>query len=259
MIRGALNKRGFKILLFFASVILWLAVWEIAAAIIDVQTFFPGAIKTLKTFSALIFTSNFWFIVSLSIFRILSGLLLGMFFGILFSFISINVFVLDPFISFGMSIIKSTPVAALIMILWVTLKENVVFLPVIISMMMVTPIIWQNLKDAYGSLDKDLLEVSDIFEFSSIKRFKILILPALMKFFIPAVLTSVGLAWKSGIAAEIIAFTADSIGEYIYTAKTSLEGDVMLAWTLAVIIISLIFEAIVKTLTRRIVKNASDT
>ena len=64
-------------------------------------------------------------------------------------------------------------------------------------------------------------------------------------------MTSVGLAWKSGIAAEIISYTKNSIGENIYDAKTYFEGDLLLSWTLVVIIISLIFEFAVKKISRR--------
>jgi len=121
---------------------------------------------------------------------------------------------------------------------------------------MVMPLIWQNLMNGYEAIDPALCEVSRVFGFSRMKHLKLIVLPTLYRYFVPAVLTSVGLAWKSGIAAEIIAYTKNSIGEGIFNAKTFFEGDVMLAWTLTVVIISLSLEYLVKLLTRRFLKNA---
>ena len=70
-------------------------------------------------------------------------------------------------------------------------------------------------------------------------------------------ITSAGLAWKAGIAAEIIAYTSNSIGKEIFNAKNYLESADMLAWTAVVVIISLIFEQIISRLGRRFTqKNA---
>jgi NitT/TauT family transport system permease protein len=76
-------------------------------------------------------------------------------------------------------------------------------------------------------------------------------MPALKRYFMPAFLTSIGLAWKSGIAAEIITYTKNSIGGNILESKNVFSGDVMLAWTLTVILLSLLLEYSVKVLVRR--------
>ena len=237
------------------SVLIWLVLWEVLALIIDIEFIFPGAIKTFKTLSSLIFTSVFWKTIFASMYRILLGLIFGILIGIALAFLHQFLPFAQQFISIGMTLIKSTPVASIIMVLWVLIGSA--HLPTAIGLLMVAPIIWQNLTDAFSSIDKDLAEVCDVFEFTPIKRFKILIYPSLLKYFVPAALTSIGLAWKSGIAAEIIAYTKNSIGKSIFDAKNYFEGDVMLAWTISVVVISLCFEQLTKFLIRRFVKNAA--
>ena len=105
--------------------------------------------------------------------------------------------------------------------------------------------------DGFKALDKRLIEVTNVFEISGIKRFKLLVFPTLIRYFVPAVLTSVGLAWKSGIAAEIITVAKNSIGYEIKTNKDYFNSDYMLAWTLVVVIISVIFENGIRFLVRR--------
>ena len=52
------------------------------------------------------------------------------------------------------------------------------------------------------------------------------------------------MSWKSGVAAEIIGVPSYSIGERLYMAKIYLNTDSLFAWTLVIIVLSLIFEKI---------------
>jgi NitT/TauT family transport system permease protein len=50
------------------------------------------------------------------------------------------------------------------------------------------------------------------------------------------------MAWKAGIAAEVIAPTEKAIGTEIYFAKAYFETADLFAWTLTVIILSILIE-----------------
>lgn len=253
MNNNLIAKKYRKALLTLVSVALWILVWQLLHVVIGYDFLFPSVPDTLRAFFELSFTAVFWKTVSLSLVRIMFGLILGIALGCVFALVSVYVPILDSFVSIGMSIIKSTPVASIVILLWVLIDGA--NLPVVIALMMVAPIIWQNLKDAYNSVDKNLYEVSVAFEFSRLKRFEHVFLPAIKGYFIPAVLTSVGLAWKSGIAAEIIAYTRNSIGKYIKDAKDSIETAEMFAWTLTVVLISLLLESGIKLLLKRLKSN----
>jgi NitT/TauT family transport system permease protein len=116
------------------------------------------------------------------------------------------------------------------------------------------PIIWQNLTDGYKSINQNLQELTVIYELGFFKRQKLLVIPTLMNYLIPAMLTSIGLAWKSGIAAEILTYSKNSIGKNIHDAKAYFEGPDLLCWTITVIFISLIFEYSIKFLIERFKK-----
>lgn len=53
---------------------------------------------------------------------------------------------------------------------------------------------------------------------------------------------SLGMSWKSGIMAEVIGTPKPSIGKEMYAAKAYLQTPDLFAWTLIVIILSLLFE-----------------
>lgn len=238
-----------KVLVVVLPLIAWLLIWELGDSIIDNTLFFTGVVPTLKALTALIVTKSFWLTVLSSMLRIASGFVIGVAVGILLAIISSKSEFLCSFISQGISVIKATPVASIIIILWIFVGRSRAASA--IALFMVAPIIWQNLVDGFKSIDKGLIEVTDIFELKGFKRFRLLVFPTLVRYFAPAVLTSVGLAWKSGIAAEIITVAENSIGAQIKNNKDTFDSDYMLAWTLVVVIVSIIFEVAIKFSVRR--------
>ena len=50
------------------------------------------------------------------------------------------------------------------------------------------------------------------------------------------------LAWKSGVAAEVIGVATGSIGERLYEAKVFLSSADLFAWTIVIIVLSVVCE-----------------
>ena len=254
------KKPLFKFLLILLSVFVWFLIWDLGAYLFDFDVLFPGPVKTVKTLFTLVGEWAFWESIFKTFERIFFGLLLGIAIGILLTVICRILPFSHSFVSIGMSVLKSTPVASFVLILYLLLDlEQKTFLPTIIAIMMVAPIVWQNLTDGFNSVDKNLLEVAKIFEFSRLKTAKTVYLPPLIKHFTPAVLSSIGLAWKAGVSAEVIAYTTNSIGKNIADAKSNWDGDILFAWTLVVVVISIALEYGAKIMLKRSgKKNASN-
>lgn len=66
-----------------------------------------------------------------------------------------------------------------------------------------------------------------------------------MPYFKSACTVGLGLAWKSGIAAEVIGMPLGSMGEQLYQSKIFLDTPSLLAWTVAIVLVSYAFEKIV--------------
>ncbi len=233
-------------------ILFWLLVWEISSRIVNLTFILPGVFETFGRLFCLIITPEFWVTVTATMGRILLGFLIGILLGVLLAALCHKVAIINRVVSLAMTVIKSTPVASFIMVLWIMVGSA--SLPTVIALLMVMPVIWQNLLDGYRAVSDELSEVCDVFGFSKKKRITVLIIPTLLSYFIPAALTSIGLAWKSGVAAEIIAYTKNSIGKNIHDAKAYFEGADMLAWTVTTILISLVFEKLIKMLIRRFSK-----
>jgi len=252
-----MNNKTKKILFSLLTVIIWLSVWEAVARLVDISFAIPTVAETLRAFSSLVTTSSFWIVILCSVGRILIGFVIGVILGVIFAVLTHYSQFIDILFSPIMTVIRSTPVASFIMVLWILIgSQNV---PTSIAVLMVMPVIWQNLTEGLNSFDNSMLELCQIFEFSRKKRIKHIVIPTLAKYLLPAAITSIGLAWKAGIAAEIIAYTRTSIGKEIFDSKNFFMGADMFAWTLTVVLLSLLFEILIKNLGRRVKdKNESD-
>ena len=87
-----------------------------------------------------------------------------------------------------------------------------------------------------------LLELARAYRFSRWKAVRLVYLPSLRPHLRSAAATAMGLAWKSGVAAEVIGIPEGSIGEQLYYSKLYLDTAGLFAWTFVIIVISALFE-----------------
>lgn len=231
---------------FLLPLVFWLGVWQLAALWVDRSYFLPTVPETLEALFVILISDSFLTVVSMTLARILTGLLLGIALAAAFAVISYKFNLIYTLLSPLVSVLKATPVASIIILLWISMNGDT--LSVLIALMMVFPIVWQNLYDGLSSINRELDEVTEVFEFSFAKRLKLLVIPTLSDYFIPAVITATGLAFKSEIAAEIIAGVRDSIGQMIYHSKDALDTASVFAWTLVGVFFSILFEKLVRIL-----------
>ncbi len=60
------------------------------------------------------------------------------------------------------------------------------------------------------------------------------------------------MSWKSGIMAEVIGTPKPSIGREMYAAKTYLETSKLFAWTIVVVVLSVVFEVFFMWILKRL-------
>ena len=82
-----------------------------------------------------------------------------------------------------------------------------------------------------------------------------IILPSVFPYFIAALKSSLGMAWKAGIAAEVLLLPLISIGKMIAESKTNLETVDLFAWTAVTVILSVVIEKIMIFVLKKALKN----
>ena len=89
------------------------------------------------------------------------------------------------------------------------------------------------------------------YRFPLFKTVRLVYLPSLRPYFVSAITTAMGLAWKSGVAAEVLCVPKASIGTQIFNTKLYLEIPDLFAWTAVVVVLSLLLEKALRFLLER--------
>ena len=226
-----------------------LIVWQIAAMILDHSILLasPAEVltRTIKIISGEGFLSHIWF----SLYRIGKGFLYGLVLGSALAVIAGRFPAAETLIFQYMVSIKTVPVASFIVIalIWLSSKELSVF----ISFLIVLPVIYNNILAGLKSIDPKMQEMAEIFRMSWGKRLLYIYIPHLKSFILSACSVAIGLAWKSGVAAEIIGIPDGSLGEVLYEAKVYLNTPDLLAWTVIIVFVSVAFEKVFMYMLRK--------
>lgn len=100
--------------------------------------------------------------------------------------------------------------------------------------------------------DVKLLEMAKVFRIKNRKKIRYIYLPSIIPYFITGCSVSLGFCWKSGIAAEVIGLSENSIGIRLYEAKLYLNIEELFAWTFVIVCVSAVFEKLIMYLIHKI-------
>ena len=226
----------------------WLALWQILYLTLGRTIILPSPLSVARRMAELIITLPFWRDIAASLIRILIGYLSALVTGVAIGILTAKSKVMDAFLSPISRIVRATPVASFIMLLFLT-NEHI---PIVTSFLMVMPVVWSNVYEGITGTDVKLLEMARVFRLSFSDTLRHVYLPGIMPFFMAAAKAGMGLAWKAGIAAEVLASPSLSISTELYNAKIYLETVDLFAWTAVIILISITLERLFVRLLRRI-------
>ena len=227
----------------------WIGIWYVASEIVGMELLIPSPSAVLSAFSELLMEREFYLSCLGSLVKVLSGWAIGIFAGSVLGTLTHLSSVLRAFFQPMLHIIKSTPVASFIVLALVLMSSKAV--PVFTCALITAPVIWANVAEGLSSPDKRLLEMANFFNMSRIKKISHIYVPSVLPYFSAAATTTMGLAWKAGIAAEVICSPKNTIGAGISDAKVYLETPSLFAWTITVIILSVLLEKIIGRLLRK--------
>ena len=241
-----MNKVLKKVIQISVSLLFWFVVWAIASFRVNNEFLLPSPLNTLKTVGELISTKEFWILSANTFRRIFLGILYATVIGILLAVITTKLSFADTLVSPAMGAVKATPVASFAFLAVLFISHD--FLPVFISALLVVPIVWTNVSAGIRSVSLEHKEVVKIYKIPASKQITKLYVPNVLPYFLAACRSAIGLAWKAGVAAEVLCPPRAAIGTELYYAKTYLETEKLFAVTLLTIIFSIILEKLILVL-----------
>ena len=226
--------------------VFWLAVWWVLALIVGKELLIPSPPLVVRTLLELVVTGAFWRYTALTLLRITLGLLLGIVLGILTALLTNRFSWMHALLAPAVRVVRATPVASFIILvlLWVANGR----VPVVISALVVLPVIWESTAAGLRSVDRDLLEFARAYRLTRWDTWRRIVIPSMQPQLAAAVCTAIGLAWKSGVAAEVLCLPKAAVGTQVYFSKLYLDTPALFAWTLIVVALSLTVERIARRL-----------
>lgn len=218
------------------AVLFWLLLWQAAAMLVGHDFLLASPITVLLRFAQLSRTLSFWQAAAYTLLRIFSGFLLGLFSGAVLAFLAARYERMEELIAPLWAVLRAIPVASFVIValIWVPSRN----LSVLIAFLIVFPLVYAGVLGEIRRTDPKMIEMARLMRMPALRRLiYIYILPA-MNGLEGMCATAMGLAWKSGIAAELISIPSGSIGEKLYTAKVYLMTGDLFAWTLLIILLS---------------------
>lgn len=235
-----------------AIILVWLFLWQLASDWLGHELLLVSPVRTLETLLQLIQQPEYWHSIWQSLSHFMTAFLLALLVGSLLAFAGWKCSLLHEFLAPPLSIMKAAPVASFIILvlLWASSQH----VSMVCGFVMVMPLVYTNIYQGFCSLDQKLLEVGQVFGLSKRRMILQIYIPSLKPCLLSACAVGIGFCWKSGVAAEVIGLPNHTIGMHLYNAKVYLETPELFAWTLTVVVLSVLLEKLVVRLLRRLLR-----
>ena len=231
------------------SIIFLIALWKVGSVIIDSDLILPSPGDTFLSVCKLFAEPNFAGIIGATVLRGLIGFavsfILGMILGVIAG-------IHDGFYAFLKPIlitIRSTPVISLILLALIWFDVNQV--PVFIAMLTMFPFICTNIIEGIRDVDKDLIEMGQVYNVEQKNIVKDIYLPGIAPFIFSGASSAMGFGWRAIIIGEVLSQPQYGIGTFMQNAQTYLLVDKVIAWTIIAIFLSYIFENLIRFIQKK--------
>ncbi len=232
-----------------AAILLALTVWQITAAAIGEELILVTPLAVLLRLFTIWREAGFFSAVFFSISRITLGFLAALALGTILAIPAGKYRAVEILLSPYMVTVKAVPVVSFIVLAYVWFPAS--WLSAFIAFLIVLPTVYTNVLAAIKSIDTDMKEMAELFSVSFPRRLLTVYLPQMRPFVLSACSLAAGLAWKSGVAAEIITMPKSSIGNLIHYANLWLQSVDLYAYTVIIVLLSVVFEKLFSLLMRK--------
>ena len=231
-----------------AAIIVAILLWQLLAMKLDQKLLLATPVDVAKTLGVMVKSQEFYSAVAYSMGRILFGLLIGAAVGTACALLAGRWHFMEVLFWPCFSAMKATPVASVVILCLVWLSSR--RLSVFIVFLVVTPVIYTNILAGIKNLDLKMKDMARVFGINGLRRLLYVYLPELKTYIIAAFTLATGMAFKAGIAAEVIGTPGGSVGKMLYNAKVYLETPELFAWTLVIIVLSVVVEQVILKLVK---------
>jgi NitT/TauT family transport system permease protein len=223
-----------------------LAVWQ-ALSMVNSPMVLPSPKLTLKALIYIIQSDRFCTEVLVTSQRFLIGvfgsIVMGSILGILMGSSKLVKRFVEPLIYF----IQATPpiLYMTLAMIWFGLDGRATIFIIFLASI---PIMAINIKEGFDNIDKQLIEMGNIFKFTKFEMITEIVLPSLRSYFKSGIDIVIGYGWKLVIMGEVLSSNS-GLGSQITDARMNIETDKVFAWGFIVILLCFLSQKIISITT----------
>ena len=230
----------------------FIAVWFICSAAIGKSIILPSPAETIVSFFHLLGERAFYRAIGRTIGRTLISFLIAFSLSSVFVVLS----VLSEFFKKAFApitvIVRVLPTISVILLVLIWFKS--VTAPFVITFIVIFPMLYTTILNAAENVNPDLVEMCRAYRISKGKRLMHLYLPEMMPSILTGVSITLSFSVKLTVAAEVLASTQGSMGRLMKQASAYIDTPLLLAWTLAAILLGFLLEGLILLIKKLIMR-----
>ena len=233
------------------SVLFLIGLWKAGSMIVSSELILPSPEKTAIAVGKLFINEEFIRIVGATILRGLVGFFISFLLALI---LGIAAGINDSFYAFLQPIlvtIRSTPVISFILLalIWFDVSQ----VPVFIALLTMFPFICTNIIDGIRNVNPKLLVLAKVYRVKTRNIIRDIYLPAISPFIFSGISSAMGFGWRAIIIGEVLSQPRYGIGTFMQNAQTYLLVDKVIAWTIIAILLSYLFDHLIRSVENKVV------
>ena len=237
------KRLTYNILAPIIGCVVLIVVWYAVAAAIGKSIIFPSPVDTLRSFFILLGDWKFYAAVGKTLGRTLVSFLIAFSLACLIAYLSVLFEFFKKAFSPITVIVRVLPTISVILLVLIWFKSATA--PYVITFIVIFPMLYTTVLDAAGKVDPKLVEMCRAYRIPKGRRFLCLYLPSMTPSILTGISISLSFSVKLTVAAEVLASTQGSMGRYMSQSSSYIDTPMLLAWTLAAILLGFLLEGIV--------------
>lgn len=235
-----LNDRKLSMISKISLIIIWILI----SKIVNNEVIVPSIRDTFISMIKIIKEPNFLNIVRYTLLRTLIGFLISLFLavttGILSSISKIIYHFMVPVLKF----LNSIPTIAIIVLALIWLNNEIV--PMFVGFIMVFPVLYETVLNSILNVDPNIIQMAYLYKVHKMGIIKNIYIPNIL-YNLSSIFNSVlGINLKMVIAGEVLSQPKYAIGSSLQLQRMYLNTSGVFAWIIIILLISVMFDYIVK-------------
>lgn len=245
------NKSGklLNLILSLVPVLCVFVLWAGCAKAVNSEYILPSVWATFSALIILLGKSEFYFSLLFTLGRSFVAFAVSFVLAFILAVMTRLIKNADKIIAPLISMMRALPTVAVVLLLLFWTNSKVA--PIIVTMLVVLPTTYTQLKSGFDGVDKITVDAGLVDGADRLGAFMKIELPQTLPNIYSAIGSGISLNFKLMVAAEVLASTAKSIGYLLNTSKVYFEIATMIAIVLVAVVIGVVIELLFNFLSKK--------